>query len=147
MFLRAGSTSPTHHYRLVGVVALVVIALFGSGCGGKSKTASQTATSASVQSTTTTASRTTTKSQVVAKCLKTALIKKSNGESCSHAAVPGNANATEVARLTVTCSQRGGTNYLCKGAGAPSIIQDGCWAVEYDGKTVVYRETACPAGR
>jgi hypothetical protein len=136
-----------HRYGLVGVGALVVIALSAVGCGGTTKTATKTPASASVQSTTTTTSGATTKSQAVAKCLKISLINKSNGETCSHATVSSHASKTEVAqigKLRVTCTPRGGTNYLCRGAGAPAIIQPGCWDVEYDGKTVVYRETACP---
>ncbi len=79
----------------------------------------------------------------VEKCLKTALINKSNGVSCSNATVTKPVSKSDIAKLSVTCTHRKGSEYFCRANGAPAIIQNGSsYDVTYDGKTLVYEESA-----
>jgi hypothetical protein len=81
--------------------------------------------------------------KAVTNCLKTALINKSNGVRCSNATVTKPVSKTDIAKLRVTCTHRKGTDYFCRANGAPAIIQNGSsYDVTYDGKTIVYEESA-----
>jgi hypothetical protein len=102
------------------LLGAVVSALAVAGCGGSSG-----------------------RTSAVTKCLKTALINKSNGVTCSNSTVTKPVSKADIARLRVTCTHRKGTDYLCRANGAPAIIQNGSsYDVTYDGKTIVYEESA-----
>jgi hypothetical protein len=83
------------------------------------------------------------KTSAVEKCLKTALINKSNGVSCSNSRVVKPVNKADIAKLRVTCTHRRGTDYFCRATGSPAIIQNGSsYDVTYDGKTIIFEESA-----
>jgi hypothetical protein len=79
----------------------------------------------------------------VERCLKTSLINKSNGVTCSNSTVTKPVSRTDIAKLRVACTHRKGTDYFCRANGSPAIIQNGStYDVTYDGTMIVYEESA-----